>query len=452
MKVFTIISTAAFTASALALTEPFDKVKLIKRQQPFFNSSIALDTLGKDSTIYQTITPTSTIKQLKTIFVTIPSTTTSARQVVSNSVAVSNVISTNDNGETTTFDVTSTEKITDTVYATITTNVVKTITAPTNEVQNVISSVINNDGVAAVDNIVVSKKRKTLTVTQPIYITVTASATLSGASPAVVTSFAGNEVDTVTLGEDITSTIKLTTTGRYQNSTLSAVTGTADVIANADDLITTTLIMPASTTSVHTRIRRVTSTITNFIVVTHTATHLSETPSVETVTTVNEFIYNSQEVATETPTSIVTNILTLTRTAFEQTVTETLKNTIYYTVTRTSNSKAVVETRSAVDTETKTRTNTFTVTIPVSMVSATASDVETSSIDAAVGLKETVSTVYATPSFASVWNTTSAYPTDAVTNGFKRRHFHKRRFPIQFQRSTTSNIICLVTDMILQLC
>ncbi|KAF5092862.1 hypothetical protein D0Z03_002660 [Geotrichum reessii] len=430
MKVFTIISTAAFTAFALA--EPFDKVKLIKRQQAFFNTSVAVDSLSQDSTIYQTITPTSTIKQLKTIFVTIPSTTTSARQVVSNSVVVSNVVSTNGNGETTTFDVTSTQKITDTVYATITTNVVKTITAPTNEVQNVISSVINNDGVAAVDNIIVSKKRKTLTVTQPIYITVTASATLSGASPAVITSFAGNEVDTVTLGEDITSTIKLTTTGRYQNTTLAAVTGTADVIANANDLITTTLVMPASTTSVHTRIRRVTSTITNFIVVTHTATRLSETPSVETVTTVNEFVYNSQEVATETPTSVVTNVVTLTRTAFEKTVTETLKNTIYYTVTRTSDSKTVVETRSAVDTETKTKTNTFTVTIPVSMASATASDVETSSIDSAAGFKETLSTVYATPSFASVWNTTSVYPTDAVTNGFKRRHFHKRRFPILF--------------------
>jgi hypothetical protein len=432
MKFSTIISTAAFTASTLAIATPFDKVRMIKRQQPFLNGSIALG--NEDSTVYRTVTPTSTITHLKTIVVSIPTTTTSAREVVSQSVVVSEVVTTKDNGEITTVDVTSTEKLTSTVYDTITTQTVKTITAPAQDAQNVINSAVNNDGVASVDNIIVSKKKKTLTVTHPIYITVTASATASGISPAIVTSLAGNDVDTVTLETDVTSTLKATTTAPYQNGTLS----TGDYAAN--QLITTTVVLPKSETTVHTYTHQVTSTVTNFIVVTHTAALPSESASVETVTSVNEFIYNSQEVATETSTSMVTSVITLTRTATQQTTTETQKNTIYYTVTRTLASTTVVETRSAVDTETKTRTNTFTITVPVSATctAAAVSGVEaTSTVDsAAAALASTFSTtLYARPSLASMssaWNATSASVTESAAGSFQRRHVNKRRFALWF--------------------
>lgn len=424
MKFSTIISTAALTASTLAVATPFDKVRMIKRQQPFLNGSIALG--NEDSTVYRTVTPTSTITQLKTIIVSIPTTTTSAREVVSQSVVVSDVTTTNDSGEVTNVGVTSTAQLTNTVYDTITTQAVKTITAPAQDAQNVINSAINNNGVASVDNIVVSKKKKTITITNPIYITVTAPATATGVPPAVITSLAGNDVDTVTLETDVTSTIKAATTAPYQNVTLS----TGNYAPN--QLITTTVVLPKSDIAVHTRTHQVTSTVTNFIVFTRTAALPSETPLVETVTSVNEFVYNSEEVATETPTSMVTSVITLTQTAIEQTITSTQKNTIYYTVTRTLDSTTVVETRSAVDTETHTRTNTFTVTVPVSATStAAASGVEnTSTFNSTSSTFST--TLYARPSIASIsgaWNATSA---SATTDSFQKRHVHKRRFALWF--------------------
>ncbi|KAF5101057.1 hypothetical protein D0Z00_001057 [Geotrichum galactomycetum] len=425
MKFSTIISTAAFTASTLAIATPFDKVKLIKRQQPFLNGSIALS--NEDSTVYRTVTPTSTITHLKTIVVSIPATTTSAREVVSESVVVSDVVTTKDSGEITTVDVTSTEKLTRTVYDTITTQAVKTITAPAQDVQNVINSAVNNDGVASVDNIIVSKKKKTITVTHPIYITVTASATASDVAPAVITSLAGNDVDTVTLETAVTSTLKASTSAPYQNGTLSA----------ADQLITTTVVLPKSETTVHTYTHQVTSTVTNFIVVTHTAAAPSESASVETVTSVNEFIYNSQEVATETPTSMVTSVITLTRTATRQTITETQKNIIYYTVTRTSANSTVVETRSAVDTETKTRTNTFTITVPVSATSTGGVEATASTDDSAAAAAPSPfsTTLYAKPSFASMsgaWNATTVSATAPAADSFERRNFQKRRLAFWF--------------------
>lgn len=366
----TVLCSLLFSASALALD--FAKLQPFAKRQHYSNS-----------TVTEYVTPTSTLTKYLTMTVTVPTTCTSATVVPTETVYVSSYETTGASGEVSAVEYTTTQQITLTAYATVTNYIVKTISAPTSEVQNVIDSVVSQGGTVCVGNTVVSVQEKTLTVTQPIYVTVLANSTASTATPSVSTT---EEVDTITVTKQITSYLPSSTA--FSNSTA--------YFSNSTGPLVTTYTLTETSTLLTTIDHQVTSTVTNYIVVTKSV----PTPTTETVTTVNEFVYNSQETVTSTPVQTITKVITLTTSLVAETSSSTIYETYYYTVTRTASNSTVTVECTATDAETYTMTQTKTVTVPVSAT-------------------ETVQPTFVT--LSQDWNDT------ATVTGLSKRHIHRRR-------------------------
>jgi hypothetical protein len=260
-------------------------------------------------------------------------------------------------------------------YITVTNTLTRTLTAPSSAVQDVVNSAVEAKGVAVIDNTIVSKETKTLTVTN--YYTATAG----NSSQAVV--------DTITVERLLTKVLDNTTT--VPTGSIAVSTALFRNSTSESPIVSTITLTKTRRSTIT---RPVTSTITNFITVTNSAGE-----AVETKTSVNEFVYNTVETI-DTADSTVTSTITLTTSTFKRTVT----NIIYFTYTyTTTNSNGNIETRTATNAENVVQTQTHLLTVaanPTAEASATRS----------------APTVLST---GSAWNSTEPI--------FKRAYRHKHR-------------------------
>lgn len=408
MKSATILSTL-FLTSAFALE--FPKFRLLNRGQHYSNNSLTAHDSTDDSTVTQVYTPTSTLTQYLTVTVTVPTVSVSASALTTNTVVTSAYETTLSDGHVSDVTFTTTQDITKTLYMTVTNTITKTITAPSDSVREVIDSVVKLGGIAAVDSTVVSKLEKTLTLTHPIYITVAAEPTgTASGTPNVISS---NEIDTITITSIITKII--------QEPNIQTVT--SNPFANKTAPLVTTYILTDTTTALTTINHKVTSTVTNFITVTNTAAGV-----VETKASTNQFVYNSEETVTLTPTKTITQVITLTTTAVEETKTSTVYHTYLYTVTETNQGKTSTVERTAVDTETSTWTKTNTITVPAPTSTKYITIPHTFTVSNSVYTTNSVVESAVIPTFVTVTNTGAwnGSSIGASTGGPAKRHIHRR--------------------------
>lgn len=355
MKTSTVLSSLFFAASTLALD--YSNLRLLQRSY-----------YGNDSVT--TITATD----IQTVTAVIPTTVTTCIEVPTQTVIVTDYEVTASNGDVVSTQSTVVKDITITSTVTVTSSAVTTVITPSADVQKAIDAAVDKGGVAVHDSTFVSQETKTLTVTQPIYITITptASGTVSPV-PRIVTS---QELDTLTIIRQITKYVPRSSSvsPAFQNSTKSAIVST--VYVNELSTVTSTVEVP------------ITSTVTNYVYITNSAKS-----TVGTSATVNTFVYNSVQTVTLTPTLTITKVVTLTPTIVVDVVTSTIPCVYLYTVTP----NGVPEERTAVVTDTLTETITKTITVPA----------------------ETTATPTVAPTSAQGNATTESYT-------WAKRHIHRR--------------------------
>lgn len=404
MKAISLLLTV-FASTAFGLDH--SNHRFFNKRQYFANTTDVGST--SPSTVYQVYTPTSTITKTNFLTITaqIPTEIVTVTPVISTCLITSAVPTTFPNGATSEVTYTLTSEIAQSSEVTVTRTITKTIVAPSDDLQGVINSVVKAGGVASVGSTVVSVREKVITVTQPVYVTITPAVIgTAEPTPQVITS---SEIDTITITQQITKIIVLPTTESplFRNTSVPLI---STQLVESTQTILTTIDSPA------------TSTVTNTITITNSA------GVEETKVSVAEFTYNSQITSTLTPVTTITKTITLTTTAVVEPRATTVSRTYCYQVTLTNQDgqESVVQ-RTAVDAETSSWTVTKTITVPASTSTTHVTVKVTRTVSNSVYTTDSVIESFVVPTFVTIsptssgtWNSSNAEMLE------KRHHAHHR--------------------------
>lgn len=408
MKPFSIFLTL-FVSTASGLDHSNNR--FFDKRQYFANTTHVSSKPG--STVYQVYKPTSTITKINFLTVTaqIPTEVVTVTPVLSTRLITSAIPTTFPNGATSKVTYTLTSKIVQSSEVTVTRTITKTIVAPSDDVQGLINSVLEAGGVASVGSTVVSLNEKVITVTQPIYATITPAVTgTAEPTPQVITL---SEIDTITITQQITKIVVLPTTELplFRNVSVPLI---STQLVESTQTILTTIDYPAI------------STVTNTITITNSA------GVEETKVAVAEFTYNFQKTSTLTPVTTITKTITLTTTAVVEPKATTVLHTYCYQVTHINQDgqESVVQ-RTAVDAETSSWTVTKTITVPASTSTTYVTLKIIRTVSNSVYTSDRVIESFVVPTFVTISPTSSGRWNSSNTAILEKRHHAHQRHALR---------------------